>query len=119
MEDVIVLEKTSKIVICEVSKQYKVKIIIENDYPKGLTFPVLHAYVVSKQIDGNYLKIVSFFWVPGDECRAVFHVTDGPECDAAAKVLDFFDGDGFVSANSECTMEAIMNWGCKNGYNSD
>ena len=118
-EDVIVLERTKKIVICEVDKQFKVKIFIENDYPSRISFPMLNAYVICKKIGGSYRKIYSVFWVPCDEACGVFHVEDGPEFEATLKVINFFDGSGFLSTNTEGTMESIMNWGSSKNYDYD
>lgn len=120
-DDVIVLEETSKVIICEVDKQYKVKIFIENKYPGHITFPMLYAYVICKAIGGSYHKIYSLFWVPGDETCGVFHVEDIPEHKATLKVLNHFDGGSnpYLGSNTEGTMESIMNWNRSVDYDSD
>lgn len=119
--DVIMLEETAKVITYEVDKQYKVKIIIENDYSRSITFPILHNYVICKRINGNYRKILSIFWVPCDEACGVFHITSGPEFDAVSKVKDLYsyEGEPLLSYNTEGSYSDIMNWAHSDDYDSD
>ena len=113
-EDVIVLKNDEDHEVEVVCQGYKIRIDIESQYNHRSRHPALYAEILIKKLtddDDNYHSVASIYYVPCDETRIVYHIGEGPELDAFAKVQKHFEGGPpWINANCDATIEEINDW---------